>query len=310
MAAEPAGAETPAPGGPARPRSRSAATLVTSGTVVVVLVVVVVLLILKVTSPGTPTQPTVPVLNPAPAGVVQEATSIPASVYDAVGVNSPASTVTPPTVLAGQPPLTVRGRPALLYVGSEYCPYCAAQGWAVVAALSRFGHFGTLGQVSSSPTAVFAGTQGFTFYRASYHSRYLTAELVEQQSDVIDPLTGNYTTLQSLTPAERLVVGQYATTKYLPGSTSVSGVGPVVPFVDVGNRVVASASYSPSILSGLTRDQIAADLQDPTNPVTQAIVASANYLTAAICATDGQAPRAVCTSRGVVAATTALGSRG
>src|SRR4051812_14747932 len=33
--------------------------------------------------------------------------------------------------------LTADGKPLVLYVGAEYCPFCAAQRWAMVQALSR-----------------------------------------------------------------------------------------------------------------------------------------------------------------------------
>ena len=37
------------------------------------------------------------------------------------------------------PALTADGKPEVLYVGAEYCPFCAAERWPVVVALSRFG---------------------------------------------------------------------------------------------------------------------------------------------------------------------------
>ena len=43
-----------------------------------------------------------------------------------------------------QPPLTARTgkkKPELLYIGAEYCPYCAASRWPLIIALSRFGTF-------------------------------------------------------------------------------------------------------------------------------------------------------------------------
>jgi hypothetical protein len=40
--------------------------------------------------------------------------------------------------------------------------------------------------------------------------------------------------------------------------------------------------------------------------VTQAIIASANYLSAGTCAIDGQQPASVCTSKGVTAASKSL----
>src|SRR5215471_17073708 len=36
-------------------------------------------------------------------------------------------------------PLTSGGKPEMLYIGAEYCPYCAAMRWSMAVALSRFG---------------------------------------------------------------------------------------------------------------------------------------------------------------------------
>ena len=35
--------------------------------------------------------------------------------------------------------LTSNGKPEILYIGAEFCPYCAAERWAIAVALSRFG---------------------------------------------------------------------------------------------------------------------------------------------------------------------------
>jgi hypothetical protein len=59
-------------------------------------------------------------------------------------------------------------------------------------------------------------------------------------------------------------------------------------------------------LSGLSRSSIAAALQDTTSPVSDAIIASANYLTASFCTLTHQQPSAVCTSPGVLAAKKAM----
>ena len=36
--------------------------------------------------------------------------------------------------------LTSNGKPEMLYIGAEFCPYCAASRWSMALALSRFGH--------------------------------------------------------------------------------------------------------------------------------------------------------------------------
>jgi hypothetical protein len=53
--------------------------------------------------------------------------------------------------------------------------------------------------------------------------------------------------------------------------------------VDIGNRYLAlGAQYEPTLLSGLTWSQIAADLSDPGSSVGQAIDGAANDITAAL----------------------------
>jgi hypothetical protein len=52
---------------------------------------------------------------------------------------------------------------------------------------------------------------------------------------------------------------------------------------------------------------VAADLAVPASPVAQAVMASANEITAAICTVTGQRPTAVCTSRGVNLADAKMG---
>ena len=66
------------------------------------------------------------------------------------------------------------------------------------------------------------------------------------------------------------------------------------------------ASFSPAVLAGVTQEPDRG-LPDLTGrPLTQAVVAAANEITAAICSVDGSKPDAVCESRGVLAADAAL----
>ncbi len=70
--------------------------------------------------------------------------------------------------------------------------------------------------------------------------------------------------------------------------------------------LISSASYDPGILADLTWSEIASGLNDPSNPATQAIVATANYISASICAVAKDAPASVCDSPGVKAAAKSL----
>ncbi len=275
-----------------------------------VIVVVAVLVIIKVTSGGTsggsatgfqPTDPT----------TFAELTKVPVSVFNTVGVTSPVATVTAPLALKGQPELTstsASGKklPEILYIGAEYCPFCAAQRWATIIALSRFGTWGGLGNQSSYSQDVDPNTPSFTFSHATYKSKYVTFTGVEEFADYIDPATNYYALLQQPTAAQTALIKKYDAHKYIPAlTTSEAGS---IPFITFANKfLVAGASYSPTTLAGSTRSQIAAGLSNATSPVTEAIIASANYQTAAVCSLTNMQPANVCTSAGVKTAKKAMG---
>lgn len=73
----------------------------------------------------------------APAGSTLENSikNVPASTFDAGGKGTG---VNPPTVISGAA-LTANGKPRVLYIGAEFCPYCAAERWAMITALSGSG---------------------------------------------------------------------------------------------------------------------------------------------------------------------------
>ncbi len=289
-------------------RAHNRATRFVWGAVVVILVIVVAIVVYAVAGPpessGTVRR------APTSDAVVADIAHVPTSVFNAVGVNpipttkTAASTttpvaVTPPSVVNG-PQLTSMGKPEVLYVGAEYCPFCGAERWPLVVALSRFGRFAALTNMQSAALSVFPGVQSFSFVGAAYSSPYLTFTGVELYSNAVDS-NGAYTRIANLTPAQSSLVSKYGA----PGTSTGGSLS--FPFVDVANVVVATSSgFSPALIANLSQSAIAGDLDQATQPSTQAIVASANYLTAGICqATHGQ-PDSVCTSRGVRLAAAAL----
>jgi hypothetical protein len=242
---------------------------------------------------------------------VQQLTHIPDSVYNAVGVSSPSVPVSPPQSEKNLPPLTATSasgavEPEVLYMGAEYCPYCAAERWSTIAALSRFGTFSGLGNMSSYANDVYPNTPTFTFSRSKYTSKYLVFKTVELYTNYLNAAKSYYAVLQTPSKAEEKEITTYDTEKYITGLTpSTAGS---IPFLSFGNKfLVSGASYSPSTLAGSTRADIAAGLSNATSPITDAIVASANYQTAVICTLTKQQPGNVCSSSGVQAAAKAMG---
>jgi hypothetical protein len=296
--------KTPARGG--RP-----AGLFTWIAVGLVVIVVVALVIVKVASGSGPTTPGKTTFVPVSSTVMNELTTVPASVFNAVGITSPIAPVTPPQSVAKLPALTATSAsgqklPEVLYMGAEYCPYCAAQRWSTIVALSRFGTWSGLGNMASYSGDVYPNTPTFTFINAKYTSKYVAFKSVEMYTNYIDSATQYYAKLQTPTAQEQHELTAYDSSKYINGLASSQDGS--IPFITFANKfLVAGASYSPTTLAGSSRDSIAGALDNATSPVTQAIIASANYQTAAICTLTNQQPGNVCTSSGVMAAAKAMG---
>jgi hypothetical protein len=201
-----------------------------------------------------------------------------------------------------------RSMPDVLYIGGEFCPFCAAERWSTIIALSRFGKFNGIGDMASYPGDVYPSTQTFTFVRSVYSSKYIAFTPVEEYANYLNKTKTYYATLQRPTHWEAKDIEKYDTSTFIKGLSGQSG-NPI-PFMSFGNKfLISGASYNPAILQGLSRGQIAGGLKDASNPITRAIVASANYETAAICRLTTDKPRTVCASPGVKAAIVAMKSR-
>ncbi|MHB1710069.1 MAG: DUF929 family protein [Acidimicrobiales bacterium] len=242
-----------------------------------------------------------------PPAVLNSLAGVPASIFNSVGVTAPATGLTPPAVFTGQPPLHEHGKPEVLYVGAEYCPFCAAERWPLVLALSRFGTFRALDDMTSSANSVFPSLSTFSFFHSSYASPYVAFNGIEVYSDIAGA-NGVFTQISILTPGERALLDRYGSASHtvLCGPTGSGSY----PLVDVGNSVIAATSgFSPATIVGHSQSSIVDSLYNRRSTVGRAIVASANYLTAGICSVTGWQPSSVCTSKGVRAAAQALGIR-
>lgn len=283
------------------PISRNRTARFAWGAVVLISIAVVVLVVYALTR--STEQEDVDHPTPTAPVVVTALTSVPPATFDAVGATPPPSvTMVPPTVVKEQPLLTAAGKPEVLYVGGDFCPFCAAERWPLIVALSRFGRFTTLHNMQSAPASAFPGIQTFTFSRTAYTSRYVTLTGVELYSDGTDA-DGVYTRIATLSAQQQALIDHYrsvGSSGTLPGS---------YPFVDIGNKAVTSAAaFSPALLMHLSQADIVGDLAAAQGPAGQAIVAASNQLSAGICMATGQQPVKVCSSKGVRSAALSLGS--
>jgi Domain of unknown function (DUF929) len=186
------------------------------------------------------------------------------------------------------PPLVAGGKPEVLYIATEYCPYCVAENWALIVALSRFGQFSGLSTSRSPYFENVPPIDGWTFYGSSYASPYLAFMPVESRSNILvspkaDPGNGeSYRVLQHLTRAQQAILDRLDKARQ-------------TPFVDLGGKAtIIGAGVSTDALAGKTWSQIAVDLRQPRTQAGYAIVAAADALTTEFCRLTGNRPAVAC----------------
>ena len=220
-----------------------------------------------------------------PATVVSHVEAVPVATLVAQALKRPADAEPPQALKAGTAAFTLGGKPAVVFIGAEYCPYCASERWPMVMALSKFGTFEGLRGSMSSATDVDPSTPSFSFYGSSYTSRYL--------SFLADELaTGTEQQLQAPTAEEQALVTKYDTTPYVPAADA--GQNPI-PFVFMAGRyVLTSTQFNGRVLSGMKWATAAAYLTSGANVTSKAAEPSAGYLVGDICALTHGQPAAVC----------------
>ena len=252
--------------------------LIAAGSIGLVVVLGIVIAIVR---PGSSPSSSAAGQDPA---VAREVTSVPAAAFDSVGAGAASKL----TAISGQP-LVAGGKPEVLYMGGEYCPFCAAERWALTAALSRFGTFTGLSFIHSSVSDVYPGTPTLTFYKSGYTSKYVSFVPVEWYGEAADASSPTgHALLQPPTATESAVFAAYADNSF--------------PFVDIGNKYTSGVQYNPGDLAGMSWAQVTAAMRDPSSSVAKDIDGAANVITAGICTLTHGQPGAVCSSAGVTAA--------
>ena len=245
-----------------------------------------------------PTESTLPATTPASVGLPSAASlakltaSVPASVLDAVGAGSSSST---PTAGSG-PVLTADGKPRVVWIGAEYCPYCAAERWPLIVALSRFGAFSDLSLMSSASVTpqgvgeVYPNTQTFSFHGSTYSSPYVVFDAVEMEDR-------KYAPLDTPTADEQSLFSTYDAPPYVSAGAAGS-----IPFIDFANQyLTAGSTFDLSVLQGKTGEEIASALSHPTSDIAKGVDGSANVITAAICRLTLNRPASVCSDPAIAA---------
>jgi hypothetical protein len=248
-------------------RFSSRARLLIVGLAIAVILAIAGVLLVVGNRSSTPAVADVSIGAPVSAEVLGEVTGVDARVVAAVGTGGLAAPLQ--AIPNGDP--SPGGKPELLYIGSESCPWCAAERWSLVNALSRFGTFSNLHYTRSADDDGDIAT--FSFHGAHYTSDYVQfvpVEASDRDGNLLDPLTGKQ---------------QNLLTSFTHGT---------VPFVYLAGRFWGQGGYDFSVLSGMDQVQIAAALTDPNSLVTRSMIGNANYLTAALCTLTFSQPASAC----------------
>jgi len=174
--------------------------------------------------------------------------------------------------------LTFQGKPVVIFVGAEWCPYCAAEMWALVITLDRFGNLTGLRYMESSPTDYYPDTPTFTLRNVSYSSNYISLLEYEYQDRNHQPLQSVPQNIYSMW-------------------TSLAGGG--IPFIDVaGVYYQVGSTVDPGLMTSGNWTYVLEQINSST-PLSREIYSTANLLTAEICEVDGNQPEKVCSQQGV-----------
>lgn len=237
------------------------------------IIVIVVALIVTNTTNAQQAQLDPLIGKPVPASVMAKL-SIPNSVSNKIGIGS--VQYLPQKVTTKMPLLTNDSKPEVLYVGAEYCPYCAITRWGMIIALMRFGNFTNLHYMASNSSDVFPNTPTFDFANATYTSPYVSFVSVETTT------RNRNVQLQSLTPSQNNIF-----TYFNPQGG--------IPFVNFGNQSLQlSAPVLPTVLQGKDWNWTIANLTNTSSSTSQALVGSADVFTAEICMLTNDTPQSVC----------------
>ena len=198
--------------------------------------------------------------------------NVPSSVSNKIG----AGAVSNPPFKINSSVLYNGTKPMVVYIGADYCPYCAITRWGLIVALQRFGNFSNIKYMASNATDVYPNTPTFTFYNSTYQSNYVQFQAVETAA------RNEQQALQTPTSFQNLLISTY---------DPKGGI----PFVDFANLSIQDgAPATPQVLDGYNWSEIASNLTNVNSSMSQTIVGMADVYTAEICRATNMTPQSVC----------------
>jgi hypothetical protein len=161
------------------------------------------------------------------------------------------------------------GKSLVFFMGAGFCPFCAAERWAIVEALGKFGKWeGLVETTSAGHDEKYLNIPTVSFARAKYESNYV--EFVGRET-----ADRNFEPLQELEEKDYEILDTFNPDQ-------------IIPFLLVdGQFMQVGAGYSPQILEGMDHAKVRAELGNSISPVGKALKAEIDNISALICKSIG-----------------------
>ncbi len=161
------------------------------------------------------------------------------------------------------------GKSLVYFMGAGFCPFCAAERWAVVKALERFGKWdGLMEDKSAGHDEKYLNVPTFNLARAKF------------ESDAVE-FMGKETADRDFEPLQELDEKDYEILDmYNPDQ--------MIPFLLVdGQYMQVGAGFTPEMIHEMSHDAVRAELDNPNSATGKAMRAEIDNITALLCKSTG-----------------------
>lgn len=171
--------------------------------------------------------------------------------------------------ISNEPLKRPTGKSLVFFMGAGFCPYCAAERWAIISALSKFGILeGIVEDSSAGHDEKYLNIPTLSFARARYESKLV--EFIGRET-----ADRNFEPLQELDDKDYQILDTFNPDQ-------------IIPFLLIdGQFMQVGSGYSPQLLEGLDHTKVMAALADANSAVGKAIDSEANNIVAMICKSIG-----------------------
>jgi thiol-disulfide isomerase/thioredoxin len=161
------------------------------------------------------------------------------------------------------------GKPLVFFMGAGFCPFCAAERWAIVEALKSFGTWeGLVEDKSAGHDEKYLNVPTLNFAKAKYSSEHI--EFIGRET-----ADRNFEPLQELDEKDYEILDTFNPDQ-------------IIPFLLIdGQFMQVGAGYSPKLIEGADHSKVLAELANPASEAGKAIHEEIDNIRALVCKSIG-----------------------